>query len=84
MPGHPKTRIGQVNQSSGVIRVEVCQYDLSDISGADPEFPELGTNPWKKLLGFRGCQHNKSFVDTSILLSIPYPSNDRNCKGVES
>src|SRR5258708_2580233 len=42
--GHPKARIGQVNQSSGVIGVEVCQYDLSDISGADPDLPELGTD----------------------------------------
>src|ERR1700733_3788990 len=42
--GHPRTHVGQVSQSSGVIRVEVCQHDMPDISGCDPQLPQLGAN----------------------------------------
>jgi hypothetical protein len=33
-----------MNQSSGVVCMEMSQYDLTHISGGNPEGPELGTN----------------------------------------
>lgn len=41
---HPEMSIGQVNQTSGVIRVEMRQYNLPDIPGADTKLTELGTD----------------------------------------
>src|SRR5580658_3820108 len=42
--GYPGTRIGQVSQSTSVIRVKVCQHDMPDISGCDPQLPQMGAN----------------------------------------